>query len=72
MLDVFAHSDLSHDSVLVTINTGQLTQMCIHVLKTIIELESINVSQTILNVTVDDKFYDSENLSTQVEGVTET
>ncbi len=72
MLDILAHSNLPHDSVLVTINTSQLTQMSIHVLEAIIKLEGINVTQTILHITINHKFNNSENLSTQVEGITET
>jgi hypothetical protein len=36
------------------------------------ELEGIHVSETILNMSVDDKFSQTKNFSTQVEGVSET
>lgn len=63
MLDILCHSYLSHDSVLVPVNTCKLSQMSVHVLKTVVELESVNVSQSVLNVTVNDQFDYSENLS---------
>jgi hypothetical protein len=72
MLDIFRHSDLPHDSVLVPVNTRKLTQVSIHVLQTVVELESINISQSELDVTVNDKFDYPKDLSAQVEGVSET
>ncbi len=64
MLDIFGHSDLSHDSILITIDASELSQMSIHVLEPIIELEGIDISKPILDITINNKFNNSENLST--------
>jgi hypothetical protein len=46
--------------------------MGIKILQSIIELKSINISQPILDITIDYEFDHSENLSTEVKCVTET
>lgn len=42
------------------------------VLKSIGQLESIDVAETVLHVRIDDKLCETQDLTTQVEGVSET
>jgi hypothetical protein len=72
MFDILTHSDLSHNSILVPINASKLSQMRIKILQSIIKLKRINISQPILYITIHYEFDHSENLSTEVKGVTET
>jgi len=72
MLYILAHSNLPHNTILISINTRQLSQMSIHVLQSIIELKSINISESILDITVNNQFNDSENLTNQMESITKT
>mmetsp|Transcript_31758 Transcript_31758/g.36107 ORF Transcript_31758/g.36107 Transcript_31758/m.36107 type:complete len:278 (-) Transcript_31758:415-1248(-) len=72
MLKIFAHSDLSHQSVFVTIHTSELTNMCENILQTVSKLEGIDVTQPILDIRVDNQFHETQDFSTQMEGVTET
>jgi hypothetical protein len=46
--------------------------MGIKILQSIIKLKSINISQTILDITIHYEFDHSKNLSAEVKGVTET
>jgi hypothetical protein len=39
------------------------------VLKSIRELEGVNVAKTVLDMGIDDEFCEAENLSTQVESI---
>jgi len=72
MLQILAHSNLPHQLVLVSVHTGELTDVSESELKTIGELESVDVSESILNVRVDDEFRESKDFSTQVESVSES
>lgn len=56
VLDILAHSDLTHDSVLVPVDTSQLAQVGIHVLKGISQLECVNIAQSVLHVAVHAQF----------------
>ena len=96
MLQVFAHSNLSHQLVLVAVHsckrnsnmnaqhlnilrhmalvqqlTSELADVREDVLQSVRELERVDVSKTILHVTVDDQLGQSQDLATQVEGVPE-
>lgn len=72
MLHILAHTDLPHYTILVPINTGELSQVRIHVLETIVELECIDVTQAVLHVAVDDELDNTEDFTAEVEGITET
>ena len=56
MFEVFAHSDLPHQFVLVAIHSSQLTNVSKRVLKTVGQLESIDVAKAILNMRVNYEF----------------
>lgn len=71
VLYVLAHSYLSHHSVLVPINSCELTHMGVEILKTVGQLEGVDVSEPKLHIAVDSQFDDSEYLSAQMEGVAE-
>jgi hypothetical protein len=53
MLDIFAHTDLAHEAVFITVHPGQLAHVSKNVLKAICKLECVNVSQTVLHVRID-------------------
>lgn len=72
MLNVFAHADLPHHSILVPINACKLTQMGIHVLQSVSQLEGVHISKPILNVTVNNKLNNPKNLSTKVKSITKS
>ena len=42
MFQIFAHSDLFHQFVLISVHSSQLTNMCEHILKTISKLKRRN------------------------------
>lgn len=72
MLQVLTHPNLSHQFVLVSVHTGQLTNMSKSELKTIGKLEGVDVSESILNMRINNKFGESEDFSTKMEGVSES
>lgn len=67
MLQIFAHTNLSHEFIFITIHSGKLTNMSENVLQTIGQLESINVVQSVLHVRIDDQFGQAQDFTTQVE-----
>jgi EAL domain-containing protein (putative c-di-GMP-specific phosphodiesterase class I) len=67
VFEIFAHSDLSHQLVLVTVHAGQLAHMGKDVLKTIRQLKGVHVVKTILHVGVHDQLCQAQNFTTQVE-----
>lgn len=72
VLEILAHTDLLHKLVLVSIHTGQLTDVREHVLKTISKLESVDVTESELNVGVNNELGETKNFSAKVESVTES
>lgn len=72
MFEILAHSDLSHEFVLVAVHTSELAYVGKCVLQTIGKLEGINVAKTILNMRVNNKFGESKYLSTKMEGIAKT
>jgi hypothetical protein len=56
MFQIFTHSNLSHKLVLVSIHSSKLANVSEGELKSISELERVNVSESILNVRIDDEF----------------
>lgn len=71
MLEILAHPNLSHKLVLVAIHSRQLTDVGEHELKTIGELEGVDVAETVLDMRIDDELGEAEDLATEVEGVSE-
>lgn len=67
VLQIFAHSDLSHQLVLVAIHSRQLPNVSEDVLQSVGKLESVHVVQPILDVGVNDELSQAKNLTTQVE-----
>ena len=72
MLEVFAHANLSHQLVLVSVHTRQLTNVSENVLQTIRQLKGVNVVQTILNMCIHHQFRQPQDFTAQMESVTET
>ena len=72
VFQIFAHADLPHQFVLVTVHSGELADVGEDVLEPIGQLESIDIVQSILNVGVDNELCKSQNFTTQMESVTET
>ena len=72
MLEILAHSNLPHELVLVSIHSGELSDVGEGELQSIGELEGVDVSESVLNVRVDDELGETENLSTEMEGVSES
>ena len=58
--------------VLVPVHSRQGTDMGEDILNCIGELEGVDVSETILNVGIDNEFGQAKNFSTQVERVSKT
>lgn len=50
MLQVLAHPNLPHELVLVTIHSSQLAYVSENVLKSVRELECVDVVQSVLNM----------------------
>mmetsp|Transcript_38034 Transcript_38034/g.88955 ORF Transcript_38034/g.88955 Transcript_38034/m.88955 type:complete len:246 (-) Transcript_38034:1571-2308(-) len=71
VLQILAHSHLSHQSVLVSVHTGELTHVGVDVLQAIRQLVSIDVAQAELHVTVHDQLGQAHDLSAQVERIAE-
>lgn len=67
VLQIFAHSDLSHQLVLVAIHSRQLPNVSEDVLQSVGELEGVHVVQPILDVGINDELSQPKNLATQVE-----
>ena len=61
MLEILAHSDLSHELVLVSVHSRELTDVGEGVLETIGKLECVDVSETVLDVGIDDELGQTEN-----------
>jgi hypothetical protein len=72
MFKIFAHSDLSHQLVLVTVHASQLTNVSKNVLKTVSQLESVDVVETILDMGVDNQFCQTQDFATKMESISET
>jgi hypothetical protein len=67
MFEIFAHSDLPHQLVLVTVHAGQLAHMGKDVLKTIRQLKGVHVIETVLHMGIHDQLRQAQNFTTQVE-----
>ena len=72
MFQILTHSDLSHQLVLVSVHSRELTNVSKCVLQSISQLESIHVSQSVLNMGVYNQLCETENLTTQVKGISKS
>ena len=72
VLEILAHSNLLHQLVLVSVHSSQLPEMTEDVVKTISELEGVEVSKSILHVRVSHDLHHSEDFSAEMESVSET
>jgi hypothetical protein len=72
MFHILAHTYLPHHTILVPIDTSKLSQVRIHVLKTVIKLERVHVTETVLDVAVNHELDNAEDFTAKMEGVTET
>lgn len=72
VLEILAHTDLLHKLVFISVHTGQLTDVSEHVLKTVSKLESVDITETELNVGVNNELGETKDFSTKVESVTKS
>jgi hypothetical protein len=70
VLKILSHSDLSHEAILIPVHTSELANMSKDILQPICELECLNITQSILNMRVNDKLGKSQDLPAEVEGIT--
>ena len=71
VLQVLAHPDLSHQPVLVAVHARELADVRKDVLKSVGELECIDVAQPVLHDGVDNQLGQPQDLARQVERVAE-
>jgi len=72
MFQIFCHPNLLHELVLVSVHSRELTDVGEEVLQSVRKLESVDVTKSELDVGVDNELGQSQDLSTQVEGVSES
>ena len=72
MFQVLAETDLTHELVLVAVHARELSDMGKNVLKAVGELKGVDVTESVLDVGVDNQFREAEDFATQVEGVSKT
>ena len=72
VLQVFRHSDLSHELVLVTVHARKGTNVRKDILEGICELEGVNITKPVLDMGINDKLRQAQNFSTEVESIPET
>ena len=70
MLQIFAHANLAHYPILVSVHSSQLSNVSENVLQTVCELISLDGSQPILDVRINDKLGQPQYLAHQVESIT--
>ena len=72
MLEILAHANLPHELVLVSVHSGELSNVSKHELKSIGELERVDIAEAVLNVRVDDELSEAQDLTAEMESVSET
>ena len=72
VLEVLAHADLPHELVLVAVHARQLADVGKDVLDAVSELERVHIVESVLDVRVDDELREAQDLSAQMESVSET
>lgn len=70
MLQVFAHPNLPHKFIFVSVHACDITNMCKDVLKSICQLESIHRTPTVLHMTIHNEFCQPHNFSAEMKRVT--
>ena len=69
MLQILARTNLVHQLVLVTVHACQLSNVVEGVENSVSKLESINVTQPVLNLSIDNELGQTQNLTHKVESV---
>ena len=72
VLEILAHPDLLHQLVLVPVHAGQLAHVRHGVLQPVRQLEGVHVVESVLHVGVHQQLRQPQDLTTQVERVTES
>jgi hypothetical protein len=67
VLQIFCHTDLSHELVLISVHARKLADVRKSELKPVRKLESIDIRKTILHMRVDNKLRQAENLTAQMD-----
>jgi hypothetical protein len=70
VLEILAHSDLTHQTVLVTVHARQVTDVSEGVVNSVGELEGFDVAQAVLHVSIEDELCQLQDFTQQVESVT--
>ena len=69
MLQVLCHSNLPHELVFVTVHAREGSDMRENILKSIRELEGVNITKPVLDMGINDELRQAKNFSTQVESI---
>jgi hypothetical protein len=72
MFQILCHPDLLHELVLVSVHSRKLTDMGEEVLQSVRKLESVDVTKSELDVGIDNELGQSQDFSTEMEGVSES
>lgn len=72
MLEILTGADLVHKFVFVSIHSGELSDMVKSIKYTVCELEGVDVTETVLDLRVDNEFGETEDFSHEMEGISET
>jgi hypothetical protein len=71
MLQVLAHSNLSHELVLVSVHASELSHMRKDILQGISKLECISITEPVLHVRIHNQLCQAQDFPTEVESVAE-
>ena len=72
MLQILAHTHLTHQLVLVSIHPRQLSDMRKRILERISQLKGIHIPESILHIRIHNQLGQSQNLTTQMKSISET
>jgi len=61
MLYIFAHSNLSHEPVLVSVHSGKVSDVTEDILESVSKLKGIHITESILHMCVYNQFTKSQN-----------
>ena len=71
VLEVLAHPDLAHQTVLIPIHPRQLSHMGERILEAVCQLECVNVAESVLDVRIYNQLGEAEDFTGQVERISE-
>lgn len=71
MLQVFCHPNLPHELVFVAVHARESADVCKDILQCICKLESINVAEAVLHVSINNKLCQAKDFATKVESIAE-